>query len=310
MFILVTVLLPAVQTHINLTTDIFTIDFGGVNVSFTPVTNNIKTKPAPKFSGFETDQLPKSIFRVHLQEYQGNPLGISSFCANNWVIHRLSSNFVIEFGTKDMPKSKYAYTVKFNPDVSGGEIYLNQRAINKDHSPIDLPPSMLDEVMAAQLLAYHHGLIFHACGIQVNPDTGYAFAGTSGAGKTTSARLWGEHTSTRLLSDERLVIRKQSKRFFIHSTPWHSPEFLTCRLQVPLSKLFILQHSEINRIRRLDVTEAVSLLLQRAYLPSWDFEGMEKTLEFLEQLCTTIPCYEFGFTPNQSAIQFIQCLRD
>lgn len=302
--------LYVVWTRKKLISNSFTIDLGGVIVSYNTNTHDVNIKPAHKYSRFITDQPPETIFTVYFQEYQGNLLGISSFYAKNWVIHRSSEFFVINFGTTDMPEGKYAYTVVIKPGGTDGEIYLNQRYISRDYSSIEIPPSMLDEVMAAQLLAHHNGLLFHACGIQVNPETGFLFAGTSGSGKTTTARLWHEYSSSILMSDERLAVRKQGGSFYIHSTPWHSPEFSTSCLQAPLSRVFILKHDMVNRVRRLEITEAVSLLLPRAYLPSWDSKGMEKTLEYLEQLCTSVPCYEFGFTPDQNAVQFIQCLKD
>jgi hypothetical protein len=266
--------------------------------------------PSRKHSSFVTSEPTEFCFFVHPASYPGEISRLPGFSASNWVTQRLDNGVAIEFGKQDAFPGEFLYSVIYYYENHWADIYLNQGAVRQDTSAIELPPSMLDEILAAQLLARRGGLMLHACGVQADPRTGFVFSGVSGAGKTTTARLWSQHSPARLMSDERLVVRKQKGEFFLYSTPWNSPEFAIARLSAPLTKLFFLRHAESNRVRRLGLTEAVSTLLPRAYLPTWDRVGMENTLQFLEELVRAAPCYEFGFTPDQRAIEFVQCLQD
>ena len=51
---------------------------------------------------------------------------------------------------------------------------------------------------------------------------------------------------------------------------------------------------------------ASSMLLTRCFPPLWDAEGMRVTLDFCAQLVETIPCYELGFVPDKSVLDFIK----
>ena len=59
---------------------------------------------------------------------------------------------------------------------------------------------------------------------------------------------------------------------------------------------------------RLRPAEAAQSLLTRSFLPFWDASGMAFTLAFLDELVQTVPCYDFGFVPDRSAVDFARCL--
>jgi hypothetical protein len=52
----------------------------------------------------------------------------------------------------------------------------------------------------------------------------------------------------------------------------------------------------------------VSGLLARAFPPFWDAEGMQSTLEFLERLVASVPCYALGFVPEAQTLDFIRAV--
>jgi hypothetical protein len=134
------------------------------------------------------------------------------------------------------------------------------------------------------------------------------FSGVSGAGKTTTARLWSRHPTARLLSDERLAVRKIDGRFVLYSTPWNSPEFAITRLSAPLAGIFFLRHGAQNQARPMEINQAVTNLLQRAYLPAWDRQALENSLGVLEELAGAAPCYDFAFTPDTRAVEYVEWL--
>jgi len=76
---------------------------------------------------------------------------------------------------------------------------------------------------------------------------------------------------------------------------------------VPLERVFIIQHADENRAVPLIPLDATSRLLVRSFPTFWDQKGMTFTLEFLSQLSQAVPCYELGFVPDESVVDFVRC---
>ena len=68
-------------------------------------------------------------------------------------------------------------------------------------------------------LALNSGMLIHAAGWRIN-DSGWMFAGKSGAGKSTISNLIVEHTGGTFLSDDRIIVRKIKDNFLMYGTPW------------------------------------------------------------------------------------------
>ena len=66
----------------------------------------------------------------------------------------------------------------------------------------------LDELLIMHRLTQEKAIELHSCGI-VRPDgTGNLFVGHSGAGKSTTTRLWTECEDVEVLSDDRIIVRR------------------------------------------------------------------------------------------------------
>ena len=66
----------------------------------------------------------------------------------------------------------------------------------------------LDELLIMHRLTQEKAIELHSCGI-VRPDgTGNLFVGHSGAGKSTTTRLWMERENVEILSDDRIIVRR------------------------------------------------------------------------------------------------------
>ncbi len=66
----------------------------------------------------------------------------------------------------------------------------------------------LDELLIMHRLTQENAIELHSCGI-VRPDgTGNLFVGHSGAGKSTTTRLWTDREDVEVLSDDRIIVRR------------------------------------------------------------------------------------------------------
>lgn len=195
----------------------------------------------------------------------------------------------------------------FDNDFGEGTVY--DRIPESGKIPDGLLPNPLEfplsEVLMVCLLAQGRGLMVHSCGID-DGGRGYLFAGNSTHGKTTMAQFWKDQAV--VLNDDRIVVRRREGRFWMYGTPWHGDYSGVSPQGVPLERIFFLQHAAVNYARRMEGTVAASMLLARSFLPLWDADGMSFTLDFCTQLMINVPCYELGFVPDDSVVDFVRCV--
>lgn len=202
-------------------------------------------------------------------------------------------------------------TLVLNSDLKRGDIYLKMRG--KRQSPLFPLTYPIDEILMINLLSQNLGLMLHACGL-TRKGRGVLFPGTSGAGKSTIANLWKlRMTKSKLnneemviLSDDRVIVRRRKGQFWIYGTPWHGDARVCSPEKVPLERVFFLKHAKKNVIEELSPKDVVASLIVRSFSPFWDKKGMAFTLDFCTELAQSVPCYELGFVPNESAVEFIE----
>ena len=160
------------------------------------------------------------------------------------------------------------------------------------------------ELLMINYLAQGRGVILHGCGIEKDGE-GILFIGESGAGKSTMANLWNANGGIEILSDDRIIVRKNGDGFRMYGTPWHGEAQFVSPCGVKLKQMFFLRHAEHNEIHTLNGVEAVQQLLKSSFPPFWDVVGMNFALDLFSELATAVPCYHLGFKPDRSAIDFI-----
>ena len=74
----------------------------------------------------------------------------------------------------------------------------------------------------------------------------------------------------------------------------------------PLERIFFLKHAKANSIKQLNQLDVASRLVICSFPTFWDNQGMDFTLRFLTELAEGVPCYELGFIPDKSALDFIR----
>ncbi len=224
-----------------------------------------------------------------------------------WSLYRIGGQNIFALRSPAAGPLPYRIAI-FDADFQQGEVYSH--IPEPGETPEGLLPNPLEfplpEVLMICLLAQGRGLMIHACGID-DSGRGYLFAGSSTHGKTTMARLWGNQAL--VLNDDRIVLRRREGRFWMYGTPWHSDYTSVSPKGVPLEKVFFLRHAEANSARRKEGVTASSMLLTRCFPPLWNAEGMSFTLDFCAQLVASVPCYELGFVPDESVVDFVRCVK-
>ena len=180
------------------------------------------------------------------------------------------------------------------PDLEGGQV---------GWSPMQLFNPLI-EVCLLSRLSRDGGLLLHAAGLVFNKQ-GYIFTGPSGAGKSTIAELFARQGAA-VLSDERVILRRQGHTFMLYGTPWVGSGHYAENASAPITALYHISHGqERHHLTPLGSSQAVTLLLQQAFLPHWDRPGLETTLEFLTSLTIQRSCRSLSFLNQPDVVDFV-----
>jgi hypothetical protein len=192
------------------------------------------------------------------------------------------------------------------PDLASGEVLLNP-AFHPPGDPVDPLQFPLDELLFLHLLSAHGGVELHACGVVAPSGRGYVFAGQSGDGKTTMARLWESVPGALVLSDDRIIVRRGTTGYVMYGTPWHGEAELAAAASAPITAVSLLARGERNAFEALTGAAAVAGLLSRSIIPrqASDAAAMEATLGLLEGLAREVPVRRLRFVPDSLAPCFV-----
>ena len=196
----------------------------------------------------------------------------------------------------------------FDPEFQRGHIVL-KRAIYDSDAPVFPLEYPIDELVMMHRLALGDGVEVHALGLADEDGSGYLFLGHSGAGKSTTARLWMAQPGAKLLSDDRIILRKHDNRFWMYGTPWHGDAGVCSQAKAALSAVFLLEQAQSNQLLPLAPAKAAAELFARSFVPHYLRHGIQFSLNFLEELARSIPCSIFRFAPTGSAVEAIRHAR-
>jgi len=192
----------------------------------------------------------------------------------------------------------------FNRDFSRGHVVLLKRYFDADLPvyPLEYP---LDELLMIHRLALGEGAEIHACGVVTEDGAGCLFVGHSGAGKSTTSRLWLGQPGCSVLSDDRIILRLRDGVPMMYGTPWHGDAGLAEQASAPVSQIFLLEHGDRNEILPLAPARATAELFARTFVPYHSPSGLAHTLDFLGKLAAHVPVSVFRFVPDGSAVEEI-----
>jgi hypothetical protein len=222
-----------------------------------------------------------------------------------WRLRDVEGAHEISLDSLAFPGRPYA-TAVFSPDFSAGTVHLVHEAFC-DCEPVDPLGHPLDELLWNNLLARGRGAEVHACGIIDPAGSGHLFVGVSGAGKTTMARLWERMIpGVVILSDDRVILRRESGRVWMHGTPWHGEGGMAVAAKHTLDRIHFLRKAPAMGATRLSADEAVARLLPCCFAPFHDRDGMDFTLGFLSEVAGEASCQELRVVPGPEVVSFVR----
>lgn len=222
-----------------------------------------------------------------------------------WGIHNFGKKKALLFSAPEIKYLPRPYHVAiFNDDFNYGEIF-DRTKIGKEPKINPLLP-LMGPILVSTLLHTKQAVLFHSCGV-IDNGAGFIFLGHSGYGKSTTANLWMK-SGALFLNDDKIIIRKINKKFWIFGTPWYGKFRNVSGEGAPLKKIFFLKHGKANRVRRVFGVQAASLLISRSHAPLWYPFAYRRSIDLCSQIARSVPCYELEFVPDKSAVDFVRSL--
>ncbi|HEY7353294.1 MAG TPA: hypothetical protein VH596_11060 [Terriglobales bacterium] len=220
-----------------------------------------------------------------------------------WKLFRNEGESIFEFVTPRLGARPYRQ-MRVDQSLTHAEIFLNRSVLgNSGISPLEYPVCEL--LITNYLARYGLGVEVHGCGLVDRESGGHLFLGHSGAGKSTTARLWETFRDPEILSDDRIILRVHNGEVWMYGTPWHGEAAFASPGKARLNRIHLLRHGTRNSFRALPNGQAVAEIFARSFPPFHSPQGLQCTIEFLQLALSTIPCYEFQFVPDRSAVKAV-----
>ncbi len=259
----------------------------------------------PGLRDFEIEPTSSDIqIQVSWTDALDAPLGTPLFNSGGlWSLFAESGGYRFYFSTPFLGASPYK-AAWFDPEFRRGELVLFRPYFDprKPIYPLEYP---LDELLMIHRLACGEGVETHAVGVVDDAGRGHLFLGHSGAGKSTTARLWRSESNAHILSDDRIILRLRNGRVWMYGTPWHGDAGIASPSCAPLSRIYLLEHSSKTELLGLSPGRAAAELFARSFVPHHSPAGLQFTLRFLDRVAREVPCSIFRFLPDKSAVEAI-----
>lgn len=295
----------------------FTIGIADENIEVISMHDDLLLKVSCNRTRFliSTDK-SNIVIKVHYGIIPNFNLGDILFDSNNWwKIYCNDENYIIQLLSPALNFRPIRSAI-FDSEYKKGDLYVLLHDSPSQHTDscidsINYPKSLdplnpaLDMILMLNTLSQKNGVILHGCGL-IDGDKGIIFCGISGSGKSTLANIWRGNAV--ILGDERIIIRRIKDRFWVYGTPWNRDAQMCSPKKAPLKKIYIIEHADINKAKLLQRNEAITKLLVRCFPPFFNRKGIEQILYLFDELTREIPCYELGFVPNDSIINFVRNL--
>lgn len=220
-----------------------------------------------------------------------------------WRLEEVGENRLLTFRSPVFGRDPYL-SVEFDREYSRGQgetLVGGPILAAGELHPFVYP---FDEVVFLARLSRGRGVLVHACGLALG-GRGILFLGTSGAGKSTTARLWKERGGVTILSDDRIVIRSEGDGYRIYGTPWHGDAGWETPASARLDAVYILEQAPRNRILDIKPSTAVAQMMVRAFPAMWDQKGLEFAVRFLARLAESVPVGRLQFLPDRTSVDCV-----
>jgi hypothetical protein len=211
----------------------------------------------------------------------------------NYGLPFLDYNVAIKKDGSKVNFQRSDYLIESTPDYTSATIHV--------HDELALKHALMN--LYSSYIVYHNwGLLIHSsCAIQ--NGRAHIFAGHSGAGKSTAARL---SEPRELLSDEATIVKIKEDEIAVFDSPFRS-ELQSTGYQQPssLAGIQLLHQADANRLEKLRKPDALLSLMDKVFYWSHDPVETQRIMGLLRTLVEKVPVYDLHFRKDPTFWELI-----
>ncbi|MFE5318344.1 hypothetical protein ACFQ88_06520 [Paenibacillus sp. NPDC056579] len=164
------------------------------------------------------------------------------------------------------------------------------------HNELALKHALMN-LFSSFLVRRQWGLIIHSSCV-VEQGKAHIFAGHSGAGKSTAAKL---SSPRELLSDEATLVKISPNEIVVYNSPFRSELDVThAGAYCPLASIQLLKQSQTNSRTSMGKSSGLLHLMDKVFYWTQDPEETRTIMNLLAILAEAIPIYELRFQKNDT----------
>lgn len=257
------------------------------------------------FMGNSANRSPDAIYETRLVPATPPSLPSEGLFWDNGIWRtRLTPGSDMDIDIFDIQLKGWRPAAQVSADFSTGRLLVPEPSSGTNSiRPLYHPQ---DRAVILGRLCHLDGVMIHSSSVLVDGKV-LIFAGMSGAGKTTLARLWQANGAI-LLNDERNLIHGRKGSIRAGASPWHGEENRVNPATGPLAGIFFLNQAPSNRLHPLPLSESLPKLLTTAFIPVFMPEGPNRTLETCQAILEGVPAFGMDFTPDSRALDLCRAV--
>jgi hypothetical protein len=192
-------------------------------------------------------------------------------------------------------------SVLLDRSITQGELFFPVPRGRGSRSAMVFP---LDELLFQRRWAKDGLLEVHSCGVKDRRGV-LLFAGHSGAGKSTTAKLWNHfHPDRTILSDDRVLLDPRGfGPIRAWGTPWHGLGRFASNSEGKLRALFFLEQARVSEAIPIHPAEAAARLFTRTFPSIWDRDQTAIAIAACGSVTERIPAFVLRFRKDETALQ-------
>ncbi len=261
-------------------TDAVTVEIGGVPIQLQTSDPGFRRVIEERYAGFLNPEAePACRFEIQLTtNHGGADEDVSVYKRGfTWCLQR--GDFCAEW------------------DLQGREGWIRQSA-----NPYSI--DTLLRITHSLLLAQEGGFQLHASSA-IRNGRAFLFAGVSGTGKTTMARM--ASCDAIVLTDEISYVRRMDAAYWAHGTPFAGELAKPgANASAPVARICLLKQSSENRLRAVSHAEAIRSLMRHVLFFAQDGDLVGRVLDSVVHFAASVEVVEMEFTPDERAWELVR----
>lgn len=217
---------------------------------------------------------------------------------NCYRVHPGDGRFVRSFF--DAPRHKEPYGVAVREDRMIRVDYLEEGA----HCVSQMHNSFF-HLGFESLLLREGRLCLHAAAVSTHLG-GILFSGQSGVGKSTQAELWCRCRNAKLINGDRPILAREGSEWLAWGSPYAGSSRCHINENCPVMAVVMLRQEKSCSLRRLEAPEAFRAVWSGLTMNSWDEKQVAAAVDLALQLIETVPVFEYGCTPDEKAVTYLE----